>query len=212
VIATRRCFLGLAAGLLLADARSSSRAQSPDEGPAARLMDDLMWGRGPIGGPFALIDHTEKPRTDRDFRGKLLLIYFGYTNCPDICPADLMQIGLAVSRLGPPGEAVQPLFITLDPERDTAERLADYVPLFHPRLIGLTGSAEEIRRVALAFKVYYAKYPPDTANYVVDHSSFVYLIDGAGKYIGFFPPGTTADRMIEMITPHLNGQAKEQRH
>ena len=210
--ATRRRFLGLAACLLLADAKSSLRAQSPDEGLAARLMDDLMWNRGPIGGPFALIDHTGQPRTDTDFRGKLLLIYFGYTNCPDICPADLMQIGLAMNGLGPAGEAVQPLFITLDPERDTAARLADYVPLFHPRLIGLTGSAEEIRRVALAFKVYYAKYPPDSTDYLVDHSSFVYLIDGAGNYIGFFPPGTTADRMIEMITPHLNGQANEQRH
>jgi protein SCO1/2 len=209
VIATRRCFLGLATGLLLADAGSSSRAQSSDEGLAARLMDDLMWNRGPIGGPFALIDHAGKPRTDKDFRGKLLLIYFGYTNCPDICPADLMQIGLAVTGLGRAGEAVQPLFITLDPERDTAARLADYVPLFHPRLIGLTGSAEEIRSVALAFKVYYAKFPPDTVDYVVDHSSFVYLIDGAGKYIGFFPPGTTAGRMIEMITPHLNGRATE---
>jgi len=164
VTATRRRLLGLAAGLVLADAESSSRAQSPDEGLAARLMDDLMWNRGPIGGPFALIDHTGQPRADTDFRGKLLLIYFGYTNCPDICPADLMQIGLAMNELGPAGEAVQPLFITLDPERDTAARLADYG---------------------------------------VDHSSFVYLIDGTGKYIGFFPPGTTAERMIEMITPHL---------
>ena len=207
--ATRRRLLGLAAGLVLADAESSSRAQSPDEGLAARLMDDLMWNRGPIGGPFALIDHTGQPRADTDFRGKLLLIYFGYTNCPDICPADLMQIGLAMNGLGPAGEAVQPLFITLDPERDTAARLADYVPLFHPRLIGLTGSTEEIRRAALAFKVYYAKYPRDTADYVVDHSSFVYLVDAAGKYTGFFPPGTTADRMIEMITPHLHARVNE---
>jgi cytochrome oxidase Cu insertion factor (SCO1/SenC/PrrC family) len=209
VSATRRCFLGLSAGLLLADAGSSSRAQSPDERLAARLMDDLMWNRGPIGGPFALIDHTGKPRTDEDFRGKLLLIYFGYSNCPDVCPADLMQIGLAVDGLGPAGEAVQPLFITLDPDRDTAAHLADYVPLFHPRLIGLTGSVKEIRRAALAFKVYYAKYPPDSPDYVVDHSSFVYLVDGAGKYIGFFPPGTTADRMIEMITPHLNSRVNK---
>ena len=91
-----------------------------------------MWNRGPIGGPFALIDHTGKPRTDKDFRGKLLLIYFGYSYCPDVCPTDLQQIGLAVDRLGADGEAVQPLFITLDPERDTAAHLADYVPLFHP--------------------------------------------------------------------------------
>ena len=87
--------------------------------------------RGPIGGPFALIDHTGKPRTDQDFRGKLLLNYFGYSYCPDVCPTDLQQIALAVDRLGSAGVAVRPLFITVDPERDTAAHLADYVPLFH---------------------------------------------------------------------------------
>jgi protein SCO1/2 len=201
--ATRRRFLCLPTVVLLAGAGWSSRAQSPEETSAARLMDDLMWNRGPIGGPFALIDHTGKSRTDQDFRGKLLLIYFGYTYCPNVCPTDLQQVGLAVDGLGVGAEAVQPLFITLDPERDTAGHLADYVPLFHPRLIGLTGDAEQIRRVALAYKVYYAKYPPDSPDYVIDHSSFIYLVDEAGKYIGFFPPGTTADRMIEIITPHL---------
>jgi cytochrome oxidase Cu insertion factor (SCO1/SenC/PrrC family) len=204
VIAIRRRFLGLAAGLLLAGIGCTSRAQSPDETSAARLMDDLMWNHGPIGGPFALIDHTGKPRTDEDFRGKLLLIYFGYSFCPDVCPTDLQQIGLAVDRLGAAAEAVQPLFITLDPERDTATHLADYVPLFHPRLIGLTGSAEQIRRVALAYKVYYTKYPPGNPDYVIDHSSFVYLVDEDGKYIGFFPPGTTADRMVEIMRQHLS--------
>jgi cytochrome oxidase Cu insertion factor (SCO1/SenC/PrrC family) len=153
VIATRRQFLFLAGGFLPAGAGFSARAQKSEETSAARLMDDLMWNHGPIGGPFALIDHTGQPRTDKDFRGKLLLIYFGYSYCPDVCPTDLQQIGLAVDRLGADGEAVQPLFITLDPERDTAAHLADYVPLFHPRLIGVTGSAEEIRRAALAYKV-----------------------------------------------------------
>ena len=204
MIATRRRFLGLAAGLLLAGVGWSSRAQSPEEASATRLMDDLMWNRGPIGGPFALIDHTGKRRTDEDFRGKLLLIYFGYSYCPDVCPTDPQQIGLAVDGLGARAEAVQPLFISLDPERDTAVHLADYVPSFHPRLIGLTGSAEQIRRVALAYKVYYAKYPPDSSDYVIDHSAFIYLVDKTGKYIGFFPPGTTADRMIEIITLNLS--------
>jgi len=171
-------------------------------------MDDLMWNRGPIGGPFALIDHTGKLRTDEDFRGELLLIYFGYSYCPDVCPTDLQQIGLAVDGLGAKAEAVQPLFITLDPERDTAAHLAEYVPLFHPRLIGLTGDAEQIRRVALAYKVYYAKYPPDSSDYVIDHSSFIYLVDKAGKYIGFFPPGTTADRMIEIINLNLSDSTR----
>jgi cytochrome oxidase Cu insertion factor (SCO1/SenC/PrrC family) len=200
--------LGLAAGLLLAGAGCSSRAQTSEETSAARLMDDLMWNRGPIGGPFALIDHTGKLRTDEDFRGELLLIYFGYSYCPDVCPTDLQQIGLAVDGLGARAEAVQPLFITLDPERDTAVHLAEYVPAFHPRLIGLTGSAEQIRRVALAYKVYYAKYPPDSSDYVIDHSSFIYLVDKAGKYIGFFPPGTTADRMIEIINLNLSDSTK----
>ena len=167
-----------------------------------------MWNRGPIGGPFALVDHTGKVRKDEDFRGKLLLIYFGYSYCPDVCLTDLQQIGLAVDRLGTAGEAVQPLFITLDPERDTAAHLADYVPLFHPRLIGLTGSAEQIHRVALAYKVYYAKYPPSSSDYVIDHSSFIYLVDAYGKYIGFFPPGTTFDRMIEIIKLHLRDGSK----
>jgi cytochrome oxidase Cu insertion factor (SCO1/SenC/PrrC family) len=203
VTPARRRFLGIAAGLLLAGTGLSSRAQSPEETSATRLMDDLMWNRGPIGGPFALTDHTGKLRTDENFRGKLLLIYFGYSYCPDVCPTDLQQIGLALDGLGAGAEAVQPLFITLDPERDTIAHLANYVPMFHPRLIGLTGSAEQIRRVALAYKVYHAKYPPDSPDYVIDHSSFVYLIDEGGKYIGFFPPGTAADRMIEIIRQHL---------
>jgi protein SCO1/2 len=208
VIATRRRrILGLAAGLLLAGAGWSSRAQSPDERSAARLMDDLMWNRGQIGGPFALVDHTGRPRTDQDFRGKLLLIYFGYSYCPDVCPTDLQQIALAVDMLGSAASEVQPLFITVDPERDTAAHLADYVPLFHPRLIGLTGSAEQIRQVALAYKVYYARFPPDSPDYVVDHSSFIYLVDETGKYAGFFPPGTSADRMVEVIKPRLPASA-----
>lgn len=200
--------LVLAAGLTLA-AAGGLPAQEPDADRAARLMDDLMWNRGPIGGPFSLVDHTGKARSDVDFRGKLLLIYFGYSYCPDVCPTDLQQIALALDALGRDGDAVQPLFITLDPERDTVAHLAEYVPLFHPRLIGLTGSAENIRNVALAYKVYYAKYPPGSRDYVIDHSSFIYLVDEAGKYIGFFPPGTSADRLIEIMKLHLPAAKKQ---
>ena len=110
---------------------------------AGELMDVVMWGKEPIGGPFALIDHTGKPRTDADFRDKLMLVYFGFTFCPDVCPTDLLAMGLAVDRLGPAGEALQPLFISVDPERDTPDQLAKYVAFFHPRLIGLTGSAAQ---------------------------------------------------------------------
>jgi cytochrome oxidase Cu insertion factor (SCO1/SenC/PrrC family) len=195
--------IGLAAAILVAGMQCSASAQEANNGLAARLMDDLMWGRGPIGGPFDLVDHAGRPRVDTEFRGKWLLIYFGYTYCPDICPTDLQQIGLAIDRLGAAGEPVQPLFITVDPERDTAGHLSEYVTLFHPRLIGLTGSAEQIQRVARAYKVYYAKHPIGRPDYVVDHSSFIYLVDPGGRYVGFFPPGTPADRMVEMIKPRL---------
>jgi cytochrome oxidase Cu insertion factor (SCO1/SenC/PrrC family) len=179
-------------------------AQAPDPDRAAKLMDDLMWGRGHVGGPFELIDQSGKQRTDVDFRGKLLLVFFGYTTCPDICPTELMQIGLAVDKLGAVGDDVQPLFISVDPDRDTPDVLATYVAQFHPRLIGLTGTSQQIRAVADSYKAYYAKYkPPDGAVYLIDHTGIVYLMGRSGEYLGFFPPGTSADRMVEIIRQHL---------
>lgn len=172
---------------------------------AAEIMDILMWNREPIGGPFELTDHTGKPRSDRDFRGKLMLVYFGFTYCPDVCPTDLMAMGQTLEQLGPDADAVQPLFITVDPARDTAEHLAEYVPLFHPRLIGLTGSPGAIRTAADAYKVYFDKVAigKEGGDYTVDHTSFIYLMDRDGKYLGFFPPGTSAERMVEIIRPRL---------
>jgi cytochrome oxidase Cu insertion factor (SCO1/SenC/PrrC family) len=169
----------------------------------------LMWNREPVGGPFALVDHAGRPRTDADFRGKLLVIYFGFTYCPDICPTDLQAIGLALDRLGPAGDAVQPLFITLDPERDTPEQLAEYAPLFHPRLIGLTGDGAAIRRTALAYKVFYAKAPAPSGEYTLDHTGFIYLVGPAGEYLGFLPPGTGPDRLAQLIRGHLPAAAQE---
>jgi cytochrome oxidase Cu insertion factor (SCO1/SenC/PrrC family) len=171
---------------------------------AEQLMDDLMWSRGPIGGPFTLTDHTGHLRSDTEFRGKLMPIYFGYTYCPDICPADLMTISQAVDALGEAGEAVQPVFITIDPERDTVERLADYVPSFHPRLIGLTGTPADIRHVALAYKAYYAKREgQEGEDYTVDHTGVTYLVGRDGQYLGFVPPQTTPERLVEVIRAQL---------
>jgi cytochrome oxidase Cu insertion factor (SCO1/SenC/PrrC family) len=178
----------------------SHAAQSTQERAAAQQMDDLMYGRGTVGGPFSLTDQTGRRHNDIEFRGKLLIIYFGYTYCPDICPTELQQIGLAVEHLGDVGSAVQPLFITIDPARDTPEVLARYVPSFHPRLLGLTGTSDEIAAVAQEFKVVYTKYQPsDGGPYLIDHTGFVYIVDRSGKYRGFFPPGTPEDRMREMI-------------
>ena len=174
------------------------------EPSAAALMDAVMWNKGQVGGSFALIDQDGRPRTDADFRGKLLLIYFGYTYCTDICPTDLQAIVTAIDKLGPAGESVQPLFITVDPEHDTSEAIKLYVGLFHPRLIGLTGSANQIKKIAQAYKVYYAKNEQSKKSEpVIDHSGFVFLVGRDGKYLGFFPPGTSADRMINGLRPQL---------
>ncbi|MGY2052605.1 SCO family protein [Methylobacterium sp. JK268] len=197
----RRAALLLAALVLAAAA--PLRAQEPGRRSAAALMDALMWNREPVGGPFALVDQAGRPRTQDDFRGTLLVVYFGFTSCPDICPTDLMEIGRLLTLLGERGEAVQPLFITLDPERDTVARLAEYVPSFHPRLIGLTGSPEAVRRVADAYKVYSERVPLDGGEYTIDHSGFIYLMDRTGAYRGFFPPGTSAERMRAIIEPLL---------
>jgi cytochrome oxidase Cu insertion factor (SCO1/SenC/PrrC family) len=194
-----------AALMLLAhsSAATSSLAQ-PSERSPAELMDAVMWNREPIGGPFALIDQNGMRRTNADFRGKLMLVYFGFTYCPDVCPTDLLQMTLAMDQLGQAGEMVQPVFITVDPERDTAEHLREYMSLFHPRFVGLTGDAIAIQAAAGAYRVYYKKVErDDSSDYTVDHSAFIYLMGRDGEYLGFFPPGTSAERLAETIRPLL---------
>jgi protein SCO1/2 len=175
-------------------------AQEEDRPDPARMMDDLMWGRGHVGGPFELVDQTGRKRTDADFRGKFLIVYFGYTYCPDVCPTDLMEIGLALDKLGDDGAKVQPLFISVDPERDTPGVLANYLSMFNSRIVGLTGTPAQIRAAADAYKAYYTKvYPEKRDVYLIDHTGFIYLMGPSGDYVGFFPPGTSADRMVEVI-------------
>jgi cytochrome oxidase Cu insertion factor (SCO1/SenC/PrrC family) len=196
--------LAFAGGALVAAGGWSLWPQRAEQPSAAALMDAVMWNKEPIGGPFALIDHNGRPRSDADFRGKLMLVYFGYTYCSDICPTDLQAMASAIDKLGPAGDTVQPLFITVDPEHDTPEQIKLYVGLFHPRLIGLTGSAKEIKKLAGAYKVYYAKtVPANPSDRSIDHTGFVFLVGSDGKYIGFLPPGTPPDRMIDAIRPHL---------
>lgn len=139
------------------------------------------------------------------FRGKLLIVSFGYTGCPDVCPTELMEIARALTLLGAEAEAVQPLFITLDPERDTVAQLAEYVPSFHPRLIGLTGDPAAIRRATDAYKVFAETSIEANGDRRIDHSAFIYLMDRSGAYLGYFPPGTSAERMLTIIRPHLSG-------
>jgi cytochrome oxidase Cu insertion factor (SCO1/SenC/PrrC family) len=179
-------------------------AQPPPERSAAELMDAVMWNREPIGGPFALIDQNGTRRTEADFRGKLMLVYFGFTYCPDVCPTDLMQMTLAVGQLGLAGEMVQPIFITVDPERDTPEHLKQYLLSFHRRLVGLSGDAVAIGAAARAYRVYFKKVEwNDRSDYTIDHSAFIYLMGFDGQYLGFFPPGTSAERLAEIIGSRL---------
>jgi len=178
-------------------------AAEQEQPSAAQMMDDLMYGHGPIGGPFTLTDQNGKPRRDIDFRGKLMIVYFGYTFCPDVCPADLMSITQALEALGPTAESVQPVFITIDPERD-AKVLAEYLAAFHPSFVGLTGSPEQIRKVANSYKVFYVKMPGErSGEYSIDHTGAIYLMGRGGEYLGFMPPQTSPDRLTEVLRKNL---------
>lgn len=149
-----------------------------------------------LGGPFRLVDQDGKNVTDASYAGKFMLVYFGFTFCPDVCPTELQAMATAIDDLGSPGDMVQPILISIDPARDRPAQLKDYVAAFHPRLVGLTGSSEEIAAAAKAYRVYYAKGPADAdGNYVMDHTSFVYLMGPDGKLRSVFRAGTSPEVM-----------------
>ncbi len=167
---------------------------------AAQFMNDLMSGKVPIGGPFTLKDPHGRAVSLSDFRGKVVLLYFGFMYCPDVCPTDLLAIGELMGRLGADAERVQPVFVTLDPARDEPAMLRSYVSHFDRRFVALTGTDGEIRKVATAYKVFYEKVElPGASTYTIDHMSFTFIIDTEGKYIGAFPRGTPPDRMEPVV-------------
>ena len=200
----------LAATLTLGAA--TALAADGGEPTAEELVQALLYGKGPVGGPFDLVDHTGQRRTDADFRGKLMLIYFGFTHCPDVCPTELLAISVALEKLGRAAETVQPLFITVDPQRDTPAVLADYVSSFHPRLVGLTGEPAAIKTVAHAYKTYFAKSAVSTSaggsadDYSVDHTGFIYVVGPDGRYRGFLPPQLGPEQIAEALRPHLGSE------
>ncbi|MFL4999107.1 MAG: SCO family protein [Xanthobacteraceae bacterium] len=179
-------------------------AADAGEPSAEELVQALLSGKAPVGGPFDLVDHTGQRRTDADFRGKLVLIYFGFTRCPDACPTELLAISLALDKLGRAADAVQPLFITVDPERDMPAVLADYVASFHPRLVGLTGEPASIKTLAHAYKTFFARSAGGSAgNYSIDHTGFIYVVGPEGRYRGFLPPQLAPEQIADAIRPHL---------
>ena len=180
-------------------------ASAPARSDAARLMNELMTGTGPIGGPFQLTDQAGRRVGPAQWRGQLVLMYFGYTSCPDACPTDLGSIAAAIAALGTEGGRVQPVFVTLDPARDTPALLAAYVRNFNPRFVALGGTEQEVRRVALSYKVFYEKVVrPGSDFYLIDHTSFTYVLDTAGQYAGYFPPGTSGERIAAQLRALLS--------
>ena len=159
-----------------------------------------------VGGPFTLVNGDEKTVTDQDFQGKFLLIYFGYTFCPDICPTELGAVAKALDALTPEQrERIVPLFITIDPERDTPAVLKTYTAAFHPQIVGLTGTPEQIEQVRNAYHIYAAKVPgSDDKTYAMDHSSVLYLMGPDGAYLTHFNRNATLDQIVEDLRKRLS--------
>lgn len=202
--------LSVAALLLaLAAAYSMLAGTGPfkrEAGPTSRTT-----GEADIGGPFTLVDQHGAPVTERDLLGRYALIYFGFTHCPDICPTTLQVMTNALDSMGEKADRILPVFVTVDPERDTVDAMAEYAANFHPRLLALTGTPEQVAATLRAYRIYAAKVttagtpaPNATEDYTVDHSSILYLMGPDGKFRGFFSHGASAEDIaagLERLAP-----------
>lgn len=194
IIALSLCFLVLAGGALVA------RLSALD--PVRPTMPGTR-----IGGPFSLVDQDGRTVTNESWPGQYRLVYFGFTYCPAICPTELQKMATALKALGPEGAKIQPLFVSVDPERDTSAVLKPYVALFHDRLVGLTGSRAQIDAMLKSWHVYAAKiHPPGATEYTMDHSSFTYLTDPDGMLLALYKNTDTAQAMAEDIRGILTGR------
>ncbi|CAA9260432.1 MAG: Cytochrome oxidase biogenesis protein Sco1/SenC/PrrC, thiol-disulfide reductase involved in Cu(I) insertion into CoxII Cu(A) center [uncultured Craurococcus sp.] len=174
-----------------------------DAGPVSAGGVQLPTGLA-LGGSFSLVNQEGKPVTERDFGGGWMLIYFGYTFCPDVCPTELGTLAAAIDQLGPAGAKVVPVFITVDPQRDTPAHLADYVSRFHPRMQGLTGTPEQVAEAARRYRVYYAKAQrPEMTDYLMDHSSFIYLVGPDAKVRSLFRPEQSPETIAATIAAQI---------
>jgi protein SCO1/2 len=154
---------------------------------------------------FSLTDHTGKPRTLADFKGKVVVVFFGYTQCPDVCPTTMAEMATVMQKLGPLADQVQVLFITLDPERDTQQLLANYVPAFDKRFLGLRGTPEQTAKTAKEFKVFYAKVPgSDPNSYTIDHTAGSYVFDRDGRLRLFIRHGQGPDPIVHDLRQLLS--------
>ena len=171
------------------------------EPPTTRIVE----GTAAIGGAFELVDQNNQTVTSASLKGKFTLVFFGFINCPDICPLSLSAVTQALNIAGPVADDVVPIFITVDPERDTVPAMAAYISNFHPRYLGLTGSAEQIKAATQAYRVYFkkAKIVSET-DYTVDHSGYVYLMNRDGNYMTHFKPDATPEYMAGQLRQLLD--------
>jgi len=176
--------------------------------PGLRQQTSAVTGTAAIGGPFTLTNTKGETVTEDVLKGHLSLVYFGYTYCPDICPLALQNITSALEIAGPGTEDVLPVFITIDPERDTKEVLGDYIGHFHPRLIGLTGTSEQIKQAEDAYRVFAAKAgaTPGKSDYMMDHTGYIYLMDKNGKYIAHFGKDAQPREIAARLRREANGR------
>jgi cytochrome oxidase Cu insertion factor (SCO1/SenC/PrrC family) len=175
-------------------------------GEAPRLSDIgvAIPGGVSMGGPFTLVNTAGETVTEASFRGRWMLLYFGFTFCPDVCPTDLQTISAALDKLGPLGQRVVPVFVTIDPERDTPAVLGEYTKLFDERLVGLTGSKEQVAAAAKAYRVYYARAKSrDSSDYLMDHSAFIYLVGPDGGFRALFRHGMSVQELTDGLKARL---------
>jgi len=189
------------AGLIIAWGGLWLRGMGDGAGPAVAGLP----GGVEVGGPFTLQDAEGRKVTDADFRGRWMLVYFGYSTCPDVCPTELQTLVSSVDTLGALASKVAMLFITVDPDRDHGAALAEYTKLFDPKLIGLTGTPQQIAAAAKAYRVYYAKVTPkESSTYLMDHSSFIYLMGPDGHLRALFRQGATGQDIADALRTRIN--------
>ena len=156
-----------------------------------------------IGGPFSLTDQNGRTVTDQDFKGRPFLVFFGFTHCPDICPTTMFEISEIFKKLGPAGERMRALFITVDPERDTPKALKDYLSSFDPRIVGVTGDDAAIAAVAKAYRAYYKRVPLAEGGYTMDHTAIIYLMGKDGRFVTPFSLKRTNDAAAAELRKYL---------
>jgi len=186
--------VAIVAGVLLAFSGIMPGMEKP-----GAVTSGTVTGVGEISGSFELTTHKGAALTDEDLEGRPYLVFFGFTHCPDICPTTLFELTGLLADLGPDADKITPLFITVDPERDSQELLASYMTSFDPRILALRGTTEQTDQAAKAFAAHYKKVPLEGSNYTMDHTAGVYLIDGDGELVGMLDSHEPRDIQLQKL-------------